>query len=86
MARTNVTFLCRDIKVSPSIGVPVYVKDEALKKNGFPVEHRGGTIIEDLSFEDVLGRAYYVFKVRHANGEHVWSTNELVEIGGLNIG
>jgi hypothetical protein len=76
------TFLCVDRGQSPSIGVPVYVKDDVLKKMKFPREHRGGVIIEDLSFRDNRnGVLHYAFRVRHKHGEFVWEANELVEIG-----
>lgn len=79
-------FLC-DIRTdSPSVGIPVYVKDEVLQEHEFPHEFRGGTIIEDLSFEDRQGRVTHCFKVRHKNGVFVWGEDELVEVGAqLNI-
>lgn len=81
----NFRFLCKDKKKSPVIGTPVYVKDEALKRENFPYEHRGGTIIEDWSFEDSKGKVYYGFMVQHKIGKYLWDADDLVEIGGLKL-
>jgi hypothetical protein len=81
----NYNFLCKYKRISPSIGVPVYVKDEAIEKHSFPREHRGGIIHEDMSFVTKAGEKFYAFKVKHRNGIFTWSADDLVEIGGLKI-
>lgn len=78
---SKVMFLCKDKRKSPSIDIPVYVKDRALEEKGFPYDCRGGTIVEDLSFVDVYGRAIHCYKVKHKNGIYLWLEDDLVEIG-----
>lgn len=75
-------FLCgKNRKVSPVVGTPVYVTDAAMKGHSFPYKYRGGTIIEDLSFKDMKGKVYRLYKVKHKHGLYVWEDRELVEIG-----
>lgn len=76
---------CRDKTKSPSVGIPVYVTDEALEKHGFPKEHRGGIIIEDWSLIDPKGKVHHGFLVKHKIGKRLWERSELVEIGGLRL-
>jgi hypothetical protein len=78
-------WICKDRKKSPSIGVPVYVKDEVLTEKKFPYDHRGGVIVEDMSLEDNVGNTYHYFYVKHKNGTFLWPIESLVEIGGLKI-
>ncbi|MGM1416343.1 hypothetical protein ACS2BX_25875 [Bacillus cereus group sp. BceL300] len=78
-------FLCKDRFNSPSVGVPVYVTDVALKNAKVDGKYRGGTIVEDLSFVDFHNNTYYVFRVKHADMERVWSQEDLVEVGGITL-
>lgn len=85
MKQNNVIFVCRNRTQSPAVGVPVYVKDEVILRTKFPRKHRGGVIIEDLTFVDITGVTHYWYKVRHANGDYMWNMRELNEVGGLDI-
>ena len=79
-------FVCKDKTTSPSIGIPVYVKDEVLKKpkfKDFPYENRGGIITEDCSIENVYThKIVRYFRVKHRHGHFIWKETDLVEIGG----
>lgn len=81
----NSMFLCANRTHSPAMGIPVKVTDAARKKYRHPKKHAGGIIVEDLSFRDLLGQTYWVFKVQHANGSSIWSASDLEEIGGVHI-
>lgn len=79
-------FVCTDKTQSPSIEIPVYVKDEVLKKpkyKDFPYENRGGTIVEDYSIENLYThKIVRYFNVKHRHGHFIWKETDLGEIGG----
>lgn len=76
---------CPDKTKSPAIGVPVYLKDEAVEKHNFPREHRGGVILEDWSLIDPKGNLHQGFVVKHKIGNYLWDAEDLVEIGGVKL-
>lgn len=76
-------YLCADRALSPVVGTPVYVKDDALRRQRQTFEHRGGVIIEDMSVDDDAKNVSYAYKVKHANRSLIWRQDDLVEIGGL---
>jgi hypothetical protein len=76
-------YLCSNKKKSPSVGVPVCVTDEALEKENFPKELRGGVIIEDLTMVDKKGLIHRIYRVKHRFETKLWLQSELIEIGGM---